>query len=981
MSVFVSYLFCIGDFSQTKHEYATLFASAYAAAVSGIKGVPHASSSAIKNPKDGDAVSTVTETSTVGRFTSSVAPCAASPCDNDSDDSSYECCSDSSDCSVPSLGPCIFLSSSDESSSEESSVECATVELVKGCRRLRRRHRRSHRRSQSRSQSSLSQSSRRRHVAKHPNSSSSDEDSDDSVPMLLSPLSFSSDESLFEEGSTAKLAEDSRRRRLCRRRSRSRSRSRSSRSQSSRRRRVSTQPNSLSADVQPATAPKLPEDRQFFGESACVLGWGKLGKPPIPVDRYDGIDSLGFVCEEPRPSHQDDWHRLDALGPLSHERWRHIQCVHFAFPQLQRGQSCTLRDAKLPHYQAQHVDFWQAVLQHNEGTGHIPFQVYCPERNHSNNFLTIDNSGVVDQLSLRWNSLGNFAMSSPEKPDLKRQSFYRDFGFTSGKCTSRKDSIMGVAMPRMKPGTTDATIVDTFVTMSEHVKSTKCEWFGPSESAFGNRRDAPQLKFPRQIHPENIIPALRIAVNDVDAPCQCHSDRHNPDTLENSIVTSVSKGCVNRGKRKRAVVVVYGRKSIDDLSDRAERHGPYVDYLCEQYNAFPEERKVLDHRYLRSGVPVNCVAGLNVLKVPCNLDPWGHYGSVTEYALRLQVKYNLSYPELVSVGRALGVTPNTSHHFVAAACCLLQQDTLDRRHRVDYRFGYLLANIMMEIDAKIRRERSPLPPRRYNHYSRFILPTYVEWIDQCESMLCTCLSALSEQEVGRSKTARQAAYKQVRSGIASAIPQVDHLGSNHFVGCFATWGILPLWCAGKIELTKTRPVQWLLDKFFTKAEQKKIKLEDVFANVSAAIEARTGSKCSKRKTENTNCKVCRLNRPNGDTDARFQETYVPGQATYTYNGSAIIVTLASGEEHVLRRPLIDRFPYHGVYVSRERLWSEIGPVGRPLTGTSLSQTFRKGIFDANRHSMCTYVPFELTRTPTGNRWLGSVFRACDYRLK
>jgi hypothetical protein len=134
---------------------------------------------------------------------------------------------------------------------------------------------------------------------------------------------------------------------------------------------------------------------------------------------------------------------------------------------------------------------------------------------------------------------------------------------------------------------------------------------------------------------------------------------------------------------------------VDEYLVRAGVHGNYIDFVCDQYDLFDEERERVSPSLFTSGQPViNTIPSFPVLKNPCNLDPWGHYSSVIEATLLLNQHFLLSLPERLSLLRAMAVTPNSSYLFVAAAASLLQQPKLHPQHRKQYQFGLLLANTM-----------------------------------------------------------------------------------------------------------------------------------------------------------------------------------------------------------------------------------------------------------------------------------------------
>ncbi len=102
-----------------------------------------------------------------------------------------------------------------------------------------------------------------------------------------------------------------------------------------------------------------------------------------------------------------------------------------------------------------------------------------------------------------------------------------------------------------------------------------------------------------------------------------------------------------------------------------------------------------------------------MLKNLCNLNPWSHYSSVVDSTLHLERKFQLSLPEHLSLFGAIAVTPNSAYLYVAVASSLLQIRQLNLIHRKNYRFGLLLANMMVDIHQALVEENRSLPPRRF----------------------------------------------------------------------------------------------------------------------------------------------------------------------------------------------------------------------------------------------------------------------------
>jgi hypothetical protein len=90
-------------------------------------------------------------------------------------------------------------------------------------------------------------------------------------------------------------------------------------------------------------------------------------------------------------------------------------------------------------------------------------------------------------------------------------------------------------------------------------------------------------------------------------------------------------------------MIGYSRRSVDEYLVEAKDHGTYTSFICDEYDQFPEERKRLSPDLFVQAEPVlNCIPGFSVLKIHCNLDPWGHYSSLVEFTLRLDRKFLLN---------------------------------------------------------------------------------------------------------------------------------------------------------------------------------------------------------------------------------------------------------------------------------------------------------------------------------------------------
>jgi hypothetical protein len=202
------------------------------------------------------------------------------------------------------------------------------------------------------------------------------------------------------------------------------------------------------------------------------------------------------------------------------------------------------------------------------------------------------------------------------------------------------------------------------------------------------------------------------------------------------MVPTFSKVVILDGRRWRCAVIGYSRRFVDKYLVRASIHGNYINFICDEYDRFDDNRKCLSSSLFTTGHQVvHCVPSFKVVKNPCNLGPWGHYSSIVEMSLLLDWRFKLNLPERLSLLRAMAVTPNSAYLYVAAAAALLQESSINPKHRVDYRFGLLLAHTMLDIHSSLVAERRTNPPRRFNCYSAYTVPDETHWNQECDRLL------------------------------------------------------------------------------------------------------------------------------------------------------------------------------------------------------------------------------------------------------
>jgi hypothetical protein len=700
----------------------------------------------------------------------------------------------------------------------------------------------------------------------------------------------------------------------------------------------------------------------------------------VPPAWNDGLETQGFIYEEPNEAYWRDKSRLDDLGPCSKERWDAMRCIHFILPNMtSNGQATTPRQASVPHYQTTQDEIELQIESFRAAGGKIKFKTYLPTKDYSNNFLHVRNLGVPQIDKIDWEKLARETYKE-EREDKKRQHRFKDYGTTGGRCTTRVGSKIGVASPAKKPGSTNGCIVDAMLALCDFTKQAQFKWLPKGIRPFNcDDEHDPRNVFGRRFHKDCFIPACRVGLTNLKHPCKFHCDEMNSTMLQYELVPTLSKIVVIDGTRYRCAVIGYSRRSIDEYLVRVDIHGTYVDFICDEYNLFDDERKHLSPALFDVGQPiVDCVPQFNVLKTPCNLDPWGHYSSLIESTLLLDQKYKLSLPERISLLRAMAVAPNSAYLYAAAAASLLQRRQLDKKHRKGYRFGLLLANVMKDIHLSLERQNKMLPPRRFNCYATYSIPGEAEWNKQCDKMLVLHLTTPDT----KLKTERRAAYMEVRRELTSILPYVDVLGGNHLVAIAGTIGLLPLWVTTEIEIHHSRSMKWLLTKFFADAkERSRIKVDDVIANLTAALKTRYGGHFSRRMVENIVCKVFRKHTRN-QSDTRFHDIWLPEQNLYSVYENLIVVMSANGKKTLKSKAsLLPMVPFEGSYISLAELhekipddWADWDP---QLKG--LGRTFLDGLFEAQRGEY-PELSFDLNKKNQRNHWLSDTFVATEKRM-
>jgi hypothetical protein len=150
----------------------------------------------------------------------------------------------------------------------------------------------------------------------------------------------------------------------------------------------------------------------------------------------------------------------------------------------------------------------------------------------------------------------------------KRQQYHKDVGFTTGRCLIGKDDL-GVSVPALKPST-DEIHVKAMVAMSalmmHHI------FIDLKDTVyFDTVHLSRSADFAQQLHPDNVLEALRSALSNVLHPCGCHGDAHNDNHPNFKPVITLSFFIEIDGVYYRLALIGYSRLSIRGYYERRSK--------------------------------------------------------------------------------------------------------------------------------------------------------------------------------------------------------------------------------------------------------------------------------------------------------------------------------------------------------------------------------------------------------------------------
>ena len=220
------------------------------------------------------------------------------------------------------------------------------------------------------------------------------------------------------------------------------------------------------------------------------------------------------------------------------------------------------RHAKQCHYQILFRDLLEVLSLHPET---VDVLTYWPNADHDSSFVCVRNSvpsywtenidweGLEDVYSFATNN----CMSS-----IQQQKLFADFGFTTSMCTTRTNSLSGVATPMLKNGTTTPKVLQCFKILNNVSEDVKLPWVMKSGKRLFHDKQFPHHhdKFASTIFENNKIEYIRVndthlsrQKGETESLCKPHNDsKTNSPESSMSTIINVSK-LVKNGTTRRNI--------------------------------------------------------------------------------------------------------------------------------------------------------------------------------------------------------------------------------------------------------------------------------------------------------------------------------------------------------------------------------------------------------------------------------------------
>jgi hypothetical protein len=544
---------------------------------------------------------------------------------------------------------------------------------------------------------------------------------------------------------------------------------------------------------------------------------------------------------------------------------------------------------------------------------------------------------------------------------------YHDFGVNGGQDQSQRDP-EGFGKPSFKGGNVnDPFVKELFPMLSEILEDLDLKWIWdgmPPERV---------KEFAAKLATDNIIEAVRIALNIVDGTCKSlvatHVDGLNcrkfPRVLTFSQIIWIIPGIAGF----RVIIILYTRKCVHDYLSRRKADLPLLQKCIHTLQDMPSER--LQLKALVRSIPSKfddraseesaCLRVLlqdskqgvkqcaDFLAVPCHLNPLLFISNTLSCIMKLLIKFKLNYIEVCSLLRASAVFIERPYYACTAMLEVLAGESdivaVDGSLSVrGFTLGLAIAKRITEIHdtfghLKYDKKLTDLGPgyrfmftldlrkRAYGH---------LEAVWEKEVMgIATVLSSTlldidgSNAHAAPSSKKRHSMYDTALANLTGEMDGYDVLAGNHLLAAAAVLGLVPYWYVHECKVNHSGKVVEFFKTMYNKANkdnpdapafnsrrfvgelQSAINQHDMLCEIIG--------ECTRRINENGSCKIKRIL---DKEDSSKSDLIFDGQAVFEAIGQQLVLYHVSFDG---RSPHNEKTTLNGPIVQRWALPSESVP--------------------------------------------------------
>jgi hypothetical protein len=603
----------------------------------------------------------------------------------------------------------------------------------------------------------------------------------------------------------------------------------------------------------------------------------------VPID-----DDCGILC---RKLLEDGGHQEESA------RWLNCRAVHFILPSDHQWYAA--KHLNCPHGQMHFMDFvhkMEHFLSHRCKDDSFTVYLYDPrEVSCKTDFLYVRNLTPTDPPRINWETLATFIQKSDQ---TKRQSIFKDFGYTTNQNCRKRDSI-GTAAPSLIKGTEDEEVRSLFRILSEFL-SDKIDPFHWKLKIFPKSElpdETLSSNFLEKICSGNVIAALRVAYTDgTSSRCHMHVDSFNPDESKHPLFARVHCFSITDDER-RLCVICYGRQSLFDYQKRSQINQAFVEHVKKFYLSLPLYRRSVSPDMRNHGDLVTMIS-CKYYQQRCNCELQLHLSLPLDAMANLLAKFDLDFLETVSLVEAFEFIPENSKVFDLACHVVYVMFNNNRAlndHHRGPKLGFLLLRFILNIFYHLfitPKEEGGLgmrqQGRRFNNYVSKVLPDENYFIQRCEASVLKCLHFWRQFPSKPNNKEIDSAYRAIRDGMANGKHGVGSLTSSHSCAIRSYIGLLPPW-------VREHGVVDAQTKCMKERYMQEFGITDVPRSFNALFHALKpcDPKLAKGKVENMLCKCFRVDT---ESDSSFADNLRESQMLFS--SVEEILMISSPADHV-----------------------------------------------------------------------------------